>query len=392
MSHAQVVIGANFGDEGKGLLTDYLARPDSVVVRFNGGGQAGHTVVTPAGQRHVFHHFGAGAFQGSATHLSRYFISNPLLLLRERTDLAALGVQPVFSADPNGAVTTPFDMMLNQMAEQARGDARHGSCGLGINETIKREEAGLTVSVAMLNQPAMLRHKLQMVRDHWLPLRAASLDLTITPDWQVRIRNEAIIDAFVDAAWGFGATLIADADRLYRSPPIVFEGAQGLLLDQDHRFFPHVTHAYTGLRNVIALAEAAEITDLDVTYVTRCYTTRHGAGPLPQEVPGLTYRDDTNQPNDWQGTLRFGRLDLPLLRHTIQHDLRHASNRPIRIHPGIALTHLDQIDYAIPVITGQGQQVLTVAELQTAITAQCGLPVRYASTGPTRDDVRKPDL
>ena len=80
-----VVIGANYGDEGKGLATDYLASQGtkSLVVRFNGGAQAGHTVVTPDGCRHVFHHFGSGVFAEADTFLSKFFIVNPILFRTE---------------------------------------------------------------------------------------------------------------------------------------------------------------------------------------------------------------------------------------------------------------------------------------------------------------------
>ena len=86
MNHAHVVIGANYGDEGKGLMTDYLADKyqAEVVVRFNGGAQAGHTVVTPAGQRHVFSHFGSATLSGSRTFLSKHFVANPILFLKEK--------------------------------------------------------------------------------------------------------------------------------------------------------------------------------------------------------------------------------------------------------------------------------------------------------------------
>lgn len=80
MGSAIAVIGAGFGDEGKGLMTDYCCqRPKyTTVVRFNGGAQAGHTVVTPDGRRHVFSHFGSGTLRGAATFLSRFFICNPI--------------------------------------------------------------------------------------------------------------------------------------------------------------------------------------------------------------------------------------------------------------------------------------------------------------------------
>jgi adenylosuccinate synthase len=391
MSRALVVIGANFGDEGKGLLTDYLAQSDSVVVRFNGGAQAGHTVLTPDGQRHVFQHFGAGSLQGAATHLSRYFISNPLLFAQERRALTALGHKPLVSADPAGAVTTPYDMMLNQMVEEARGGARHGSCGIGINETIWRQRLGPAVSVAMLEKPADLRRTLATIRSDWLLARAAHHGISLTPAWRRRIDNDAVLEAFIEAAAGFAVTLVDDGDRLrgLADDRIVFEGAQGLLLDQDHAFFPHVTHSYTGLRNVIALTTLAQINALDVTYVTRAYVTRHGAGPLPHEQTELHYADTTNVVNNWQGRLRFAPLDLTLLGRTIQHDLRHAQNSRLQAQAAIALTHLDQVGDAIPVISrrGQAMTVSPIALSALLVPDATGLPVRYASFGPTRNDV-----
>ena len=113
---AQAVIGAAWGDEGKGLLTDALARPDTLVVRFNGGAQAGHTVTAPDGRRHVFHGVGSGTFRGAATFLSRFHVHNPLLHGEEVAQLRRLGLHPRVLADPQGMVTTPWDMMLNQIA------------------------------------------------------------------------------------------------------------------------------------------------------------------------------------------------------------------------------------------------------------------------------------
>src|SRR5512145_1535019 len=102
---ATAILGANFGDEGKGLMTDcFAARAPSrtLVVRTNGGAQAGHTVVTPSGRRHVFSHVGSGALSGAPTLLSRFFVSSPLLLEKEWPDLADLS--PTLLADPRGLV------------------------------------------------------------------------------------------------------------------------------------------------------------------------------------------------------------------------------------------------------------------------------------------------
>jgi hypothetical protein len=112
--HATVVIGANFGDEGKGLAVDALAaragpsrhaglsrHSDAAVIRFNGGAQAGHTVVTEDGRRHVFSHVGAGAFAGAVTFLSRFFVVQPAIFAREAAELAETGLTPRVYIDPD---------------------------------------------------------------------------------------------------------------------------------------------------------------------------------------------------------------------------------------------------------------------------------------------------
>ena len=143
-----VVIGAVYGDEGKGLMTDYLAgkyikQGKSVaVVRFNGGAQAGHTV-NRNGMRHVFKHFGSGTLAGADTILSRHFILNPIAFFQELEDLNAKlsgGIKGVIYVENDCMVTTPFDIFINQALELKRGDARHGSCGMGIGVTVGRYE------------------------------------------------------------------------------------------------------------------------------------------------------------------------------------------------------------------------------------------------------------
>ena len=138
MKKAYAVIGANFGDEGKGLMTDLFCRTGGSVIniRSNGGAQAGHTVCTSDGRRHVFSHIGSGSFAGADTYLSGYFILNPMLFSKEA---AVLGKDTgnIF-IDRHCIVTLPCDMLINQFVETARGKSRHGSCGVGIFETIVR--------------------------------------------------------------------------------------------------------------------------------------------------------------------------------------------------------------------------------------------------------------
>ena len=129
MKKAYAVIGAGFGDEGKGLMTDYFCRRGGSVIniRSNGGAQAGHTVCTAGGKRHIFSHIGSGSFAGADTYLSGYFILNPMLFSRELQILGA-NAGRIF-IDLQCIITLPCDMLLNQFAETVRGNDRHGKSG-----------------------------------------------------------------------------------------------------------------------------------------------------------------------------------------------------------------------------------------------------------------------
>ncbi|HRD67437.1 MAG TPA: adenylosuccinate synthetase [Candidatus Competibacter sp.] len=350
---AQVVIGAQFGDEGKGRMIDYYAAKagcDGLVIRCNGGAQAGHTVVTPDGLRHVFSHVGSGAFAGAATFLSRFFVSNPILFLKEMESLAAKGVRPRIYADPQSPVTTPYDMMMNQIVERERGGDRHGSCGVGFGETVERNlTPAYALTVADLADLSALAAKLDRIRRDYAPARLARLGFANAFARNADLfLSDAILEHYAEDARRFvEAITVADVWTATRGRYPLFEGAQGLLLDQDRGFFPHVTRSNTGLRNVLVLAEELGLERLEVTYATRAYLTRHGAGPMPRELPEKPYPgvvDATNVPNAYQGTLRFGWLDLDVLRRAIAEDLADAGQLPgLSIKTQLAITCLDQI-------------------------------------------------
>ncbi|CDH44077.1 adenylosuccinate synthetase, partial [Candidatus Contendibacter odensensis] len=352
-SSAQVVIGAQFGDEGKGRMTAAYAAAvgcDGIVVRFNGGAQAGHTVVTPEGRRHVFSHIGSGTFAGAATFLSRFFVSHPLLFLKEWEVLAAQGVRPVVYVDPDSPVTTPYDMMINQIIEQERGAARHGSCGLGFGETLERNLiSDYALTVGDLADAAALTLRLEAIRRCYAPARLARLGFeAAAAQNRTLLQSDAILKHFVaDGRRFLDSVTVMDAKAAISGRSLLFEGAQGLLLDQERGCFPYVTRSHTGLRNVLTLAGEWGLEWIEVTYVTRAYLTRHGAGPLLHELPDKPYpgvSDPTNLPNAYQGSLRFAWLDLDLLQRAIAADLADAALSPaLTVHPRLAITCLDQI-------------------------------------------------
>lgn len=324
---ARAVIGANFGDEGKGLLVDYFcAKGDAgVVVRFSGGPQAGHTVVTPKGSRHVFRQVGAGAFSGVPTFWSKYVRVNPIALFVELRQLDAIGIVPELYASPECLVTTFADMIINRRLEDARGKSRHGSCGMGIGETVERSQIPeLAITLADLFNGVNLEVRLREICDKYARFRTGS-----------PIDEPKMAESFLRACKALPEAVTPAGIGQCKDP--VFEGSQGLCLDMDNReYFPHVTRSKTGMAKVEELARAGGFS-VEPWYVTRTYLTKHGAGPLPGENPALSYEDLTNGENTYQGRLRFAPLDVGALRKRILADGAYDHGR-------LFVTHRDQLE------------------------------------------------
>ena len=332
---AYIVLDLGFGDAGKGLLTDYLVRQAAagVVVRYNGGAQAGHNVVTPDGRHHTFAQFGAGSFvPGVKTFLSRHVVVHPAALLVEGDILAEKDVPDAFARlrmSENALVITPFHQAANRIRELMRGDARHGSCGVGVGEAFEDSLAyDDSIRAGDLLDPRTLRHKLAAIRER----KAAELaDLcagqrmggALAQEWQA-FACEGLIEDWIAMVMRVGDLgLVAPdnllADWLGDTEAAVFEGAQGILLDGERGFHPYTTWSDCTARNAMGLLEEAA-TDAEVVKVgvLRSHAVRHGPGPLPTEVGKLAALvPDHNQLNDWQGAVRYGWFDAVLARYAL---------------------------------------------------------------------------
>lgn len=336
MKDIKIVIGANMGDEGKGLITDYFSqKPNSIVVCSNGGAQRGHTVVTPDGIRHVFHHFGSGTLNGASTYLSKEFILNPIIFKQEWDELIKLGFIPTTYVNQNCMITTPYDMMANQIIEESRGKNKHGSCGLGIYETIKRYKSGVTD----INYN---------IRNYYIE-QFDKENITLSDEWLRLFFDNNIFKHFLED-WNFmndHALAISDEYFLNEYENVVFEAAQGLLLDQNNiEYFPHLTPSNTGIKNPINIIENIKWNDeisIEACYVSRTYMTRHGAGRFDTECEKSDINekiiDLTNVPNPFQDSIRYGMLDLNDLKNRIEEDLGNND-----INKSIAITHCNEYE------------------------------------------------
>ncbi|MEO3774508.1 adenylosuccinate synthetase [Micromonospora sp. B9E7] len=403
MNHVAVV-DLGYGDAGKGTVVDWLCatRPVHTVVRFNGGAQAAHNVVLRDGRHHTFAQFGAGTFHpGVGTHLSRHVVVDPLALAAEADHLATVGVTDALdrlTVDGEALLATPYHRAANRVREIARGADRHGSCGLGVGEAVAYGLAHPDDAprVADCRSPALLRHRLTVLRDR-LTAELGPLDAPPVADCLPAYTGFAGRVAIVDRSWLAGAL---------RSGTCVFEGAQGVLLDEWHGFHPYTTWSTTTFANADSLlAEAGLPGGATRIGVLRVVTTRHGAGPLVTEDPSLPLADPHNPTNPWQGRFRFGHFDAVAHRYALT-----AAGGV----DGLALTHLDlagpdlricrrydTTDHLTPGPPGDldRQAALTARLLRSrplyddpptdwaeAVGAELGTPVVLTSHGPTADD------
>lgn len=393
------VVDLGYGDAGKGTVVDALCASAAprAVLRFNGGAQAAHNVVTPDGRHHTFAQFGSGTFQGVPTHLSRFMVVDPLALAAEA---AALGnPYHLLTVDEDALLATPWHRAANQVRERRRGRARHGSCGMGVGQTMEYAQRHADAPrVGDVRSPHLARI-LARVRDN---MTDAVGELDAPP-----------VDDVVDACRAFAGTVsIVDSGftaRLLAEGPCVFEGAQGVLLDEWRGWHPYTTWSTTTFDNVLALT-----TDVRRLGVVRTYTTRHGAGPFVTEAP-LDRPERHNGAGEWQGSFRVGHFDAVAHRYAVE------------VAGGVdelAVTHLDAVTPDMRICTAYEvdghrwdrivpgpyrdlgyQSALTAlldrarpatliqpADWSAEISTQLGAPVTLESHGPTTADKRQPAL
>lgn len=356
----KVVIGSNYGDEGKGLATHFFSQSEKnkcLNVLFNGGCQRGHTVELKDGTRHIFHHFGSGTFDNAHTYFDQNFMVNPAIFIQEYNELKKYGIKPICMISPKCRVSTMYDMFINQIVEIHRDNKRHGSCGYGIWETQKRYDDG---DFALdYNQLSHMDDKdvvdyLHNIANIYLPKKLSEYGITEIPqEYQELIRSEGLIEHFVsDLREMQYITCMCDFDRIRNKyNTIVFEGAQGLELDENNlKALPHITASNTTSYTPIQRVNDFDC-DVEICYITRSYFTRHGAGILPTECNKSDINENitdlTNCYNDYQQTIRYGMFDYDEFINRVKADIQRAREKISGIKTSVMITHLNYTDNEI---------------------------------------------
>lgn len=341
------IVDLGFGDSGKGTMVDYLVRRHGIefVIRFNGGPQAGHNVVLPDGRHHTFAQFGSGSFvPGVRTFLSRFMLIEPYALLNEASHLRDIGIHDALSRttiDAQCRVITPPQQIANRIRERFRGAAAHGTCGLGIGECVADsiEQPELSVIASDLPHRDRVRRKLQSMLEYKRAELAPFRSIATLDEIRLLDRTEWIdtaIDLYRDVARH--ATIVDEnqsARRIRDCGSMIFEGAQGVLLDERYGFHPHTTWSTTTFANAdMLLSESGADAPPRRIGITRTYLTRHGNGPFPtaDDKMDQDLAEPHNLDSGWQGRFRRGALDLVLLRYAL--DVCGGVD-------GLAVTHLD---------------------------------------------------
>lgn len=390
---AHMVAGLAFGDEGKGATTDALVRHYNadLVIRYNGGAQCAHNVVTPSGVHHTFAQFGSGTFiPGCRTYLSQYVLVNPGTMLVEELDLQTQGVTDAWSrmfVNKKAVITTPYQISINRLQEMDRGDGRHGSTGMGIGVTREDHLAygDKVLLVEDLYSPSRTKEKLDFIQQITKE-KMMELKMSITPRAQTEVFR--ISNRTETTSWAMGryaAWYSKMRERIVDCPPdsrndVVFEGAQGMLLDEKHGFQPHTTWSDITFRNAYKILNEWKKCDVHKIGVLRTYFTRHGAGPFPSENSAVIFDENHNKGEEFTGSFRKGDFDLPLTLYSlkcIEGIDSFAINHMDAFHPlgymGVRISKTDTVD-------------ILRKNFLPMLTEMTEVPVRIVGNGPSYTD------
>jgi len=380
------IVGSQLGDEGKGGIVDVYGDAADVVVRYQGGDNAGHTVVFE-GDEYKLSLVPSGAVRGKVGVLGNGCVVNPRTLFDEISTLQEKGLDPDVRVAERAHVILPYHRILDGIEEDVKSetDQEVGTTGRGIGPTYEDKAGRRGVRIGDLLDPEVLRERLEYV----VPQKRALIEDVYGLDIDSLDNPAALdVDALFEEFREIGErledrdmTVNASAfltDAMADGQNVMFEGAQGTIIDIDHGNYPYVTSSNPtagGAATGTGLSPGV-IGNGEVIGIVKAYLTRVGSGPLPTELGGVVgdtpdYDESTDGRNEElaeyireeggeYGTVtgrprRVGWLDIPMLRHSAR----------VNGFTGLAINHLDVLAGLDEVKVGHsytldGEELLTM--------------------------------
>ncbi|MHB1470181.1 MAG: adenylosuccinate synthase [Thermoplasmataceae archaeon] len=310
-----VVLGMQFGDEGKGKITDYLSENFDVVVRFNGGNNAGHTVVTSQG-KFKFHLIPSGSLRSSVVILGNGMVIDPYSLIDEIENLKKANPDVQIKISKMAHVVTPIHKYLDKSEENVRGGLSIGTTAQGIGPTYEDKYARTGVRVIDLLEKSIVTEKIETI------YRMKENLLADSP-YREKSEREKLAADLHEAGKKLMQYMDYTENLIYRfsqeKKNILFEGAQGTMLDIDFGMYPFVTSSNT-LAGALSSGSGFPFRKIQrVIGVIKAYMSKVGSGPFPTEIEGdlaVRLRDLGHEYGTTTGRpRRVGWLDLPLLNY-----------------------------------------------------------------------------
>lgn len=415
-----IVVGLIFGDESKGSTVDMLAsqQKPSFIVRFSGGPQTAHNVIHNE-THHTFAQLGSGSLQRIPTILTRFVVINPFNLMHEGNivwDKTSWNPFDSLLISENALLITPIHRWINQEREIARGADAHGSCGEGVGETrlydINHPHESLKMKDLLPGNVERMKSKLSALIHYAEDVIGHAWDDELTT-------LDSLHESYLNLSKDGFLNIVTDSfisERLNDGYNI-WEGSQGVLLDESLGFYPHTTWSSVTPANAQLLLEEAGKQRGNVIGVVRTYFTRHGAGPFPSEIEDTEENQELfpeahNAYGRFQGGWRRGWFDLPLFDYAV---------RAAGGVDEIMVSHADKFFPDMPIVTQyadmphipsdffnenwEKQQVITdylmskpepitktISSLEDffkEIEEVSGVRVKYVSHGPTCEDKQR---
>ena len=314
-----MIVGAQWGDEGKGKIVDLLAQQSDVVCRYQGGPNAGHTIVA-GGETFKIRQTPSGVISGKVSVIGAGCVVDPQVLLDELDELAARGIDPsVVVVSGNAHLIMPWHVAIDQASERRLGKLQIGTTRRGIGPAYADKASRLGIRVQDVLDPKILRQKIEVAlaeKNVWLERVYEVEPVDLEDVWARYAGYAERLAPYVG-----DVSLLVDT-ALREGKEVLFEGAQATLLDLDHGTYPFVTSS-----NPIASGAATGVgvgpTRIDrVLGVSKAYVTRVGEGPFPSEIAGPQQAELRELGGEY-GTVtgrerRCGWLDLVALRYAVR--------------------------------------------------------------------------